>query len=142
MFPLGFGEFLDFHGVSYRRRNNFNEMRFDLYEFERLKGFYEEFVTFGGLPDVALEHRPEIKREILLDIFSSYINIDVRAMADFKKNRRITAAIANFSSTSGYKLDYTKLSQVIGITRPTLMTYPGIFRKNFRGISIARIRRG
>ncbi|MEW5828281.1 MAG: AAA family ATPase, partial [Chloroflexota bacterium] len=52
MFPLTFGEFLDFRGVPYRPRESFPDMRFDPYEFERLKGFYEEFVTFGGLPDI------------------------------------------------------------------------------------------
>ncbi|MDX9865760.1 MAG: AAA family ATPase, partial [Anaerolineaceae bacterium] len=85
MFPLGFGEFLDFRGSPYRRRTTLAEMRFDPHEFERLKTCYEEFVTFGGLPNVVLEPRLEVKREILNDIFSSYINIDVPSMADFRK---------------------------------------------------------
>jgi len=123
MFPLGFGEFLDFHGVPYRRRSSLEEMRFDPYEFERLKGYYDEYIAFGGLPEVALEARPEIKREILQDIFSSYVNIDVRVMADFQKIGELQQLLRMLTLRIGNKLDYTKLSQVVGISRPTLREY-------------------
>ena len=55
MFPLGFGEWLDFRTVPYRRRTAWAEMRFDPHEFERLKSCYDEYLTFGGLPDVVME---------------------------------------------------------------------------------------
>ncbi len=131
MFSLNFGEFLDFRGIPYHRRSNFAEMRFDPFEFERLKGFYNEFVTYGGLPDVALEPNPKIKQEILQDIFSSYINIDVHAMADFKKIGELQRLLQVLSQRIGNKLDYTKLSQVVGITRPTLMTYLEFLEKTY-----------
>jgi len=57
MFPLCFGEFLDFRGIPYRRRFSMEEMKFDSYEFERLKSYYDDFISFGGLPDVVLEPR-------------------------------------------------------------------------------------
>ena len=69
MFPLGFGEFLDFRGIPYRRRTSLEEMRFDPYEFERLKGQYDEFIKFGGLPNVVLKPKPDAKREILTVYF-------------------------------------------------------------------------
>ncbi len=131
MFPLNFGEFLDFRGVPYQRRVTLEEMRFDPFEFERLKGFYDDFVTFGGLPDVALAPRPETKREILQDMFSSYINIDVRAMADFRKIGELQQLLRVLAQRVGNKLDYTKLSQVVGITRPTLMAYLEFLEKTF-----------
>jgi hypothetical protein len=37
------------------------------------------------LPDIVLETRPAVRRDLLNDIFSSYINIDVRTLADFQK---------------------------------------------------------
>jgi hypothetical protein len=123
LFPLRFGEFLDFRGVPYRTREIIDEMKFDPYEYERLKGYYDEFVTFGGLPSVVLEPRPEIKREILMDIFSSYINIDVRAMADFRKMKELHQLLKALTIRIGNKLDTTKLAQVVGISRPTLNAY-------------------
>src|SRR5450759_4836288 len=85
MFPLSFGEFLTFKGETWRPRAAFADMVFDPYEYERLKGFYEEYLAYGGLPEVVLTAAPETKTELLQDILSSYINIDVRAMADFQK---------------------------------------------------------
>jgi uncharacterized protein len=131
MFPLGFGEFLDFRGVPYRRRISWEEMRFDPQEFERLKSYYDEFVTFGGLPDVVLEARQEAKKEILNDVFSSYINIDVRTMADFKKTAELQQLLKVLALRVGNRLDYTKLSQVVGISRPTLNEYLEFLEKTY-----------
>ena len=131
MFPLGFGEFLDFRGVPYRLRSSLEEMQFDHYEFERLKSYYDEFILYGGLPDIVLENKPETKREILQDIFSSYINIDVRAMADFKKIGELQQLLRILALRVGNKLDYTKLSQVVGISRPTLMEYLEFLEKTY-----------
>jgi len=131
LFPLGFGEFLDFRGVPYRRRTSLQEMRFDPYEFERLKGHYEEFVTFGGLPDVVLASNPEIKFEILNDIFSSYINIDVQTMADFRKISELQNLLKTLAIRVGNKINYTKLSQITGISRPTLNEYLEFLEKTY-----------
>ena len=131
MFPLGFGEFLDFRGIPYRRRSTLEEMRFDPYEFDRLKSHYDEFITFGGLPNVVLEPKPDVKREILNDIFSSYINLDVQAMADFRKIGELQQLLKALAMRMGNKLDYTKLSQIIGISRPTLNEYLEFLEKTY-----------
>lgn len=131
MFPLSFGEFLDFRGIAYRKRAVMADMVFDAYEYERLKGLYDEYVRFGGLPDVVLEARLESKRDILNDIFSSYINIDVRAMADFKKIGELQRLLSVLALRIGNKLDLTKLSQVVGITRPTLNEYLDFLEKTY-----------
>ncbi|MCE5207776.1 MAG: AAA family ATPase, partial [Chloroflexi bacterium] len=131
MFPLGFGEFLDFNGIPYRRRTTLDEMRFDPHEFERLKSNYEEYVAFGGLPNVVLEPKPEVKREILNDIFSSYINIDVQAMADFRKINELQKLLNMLAIRIGNKLDYSKLSQIVGISRPTLNEYLEFLEKTY-----------
>jgi uncharacterized protein len=131
MFPLGFGEYLDFRGVPYARRSDFSKMRYDSHEYERLKAHYDEFITFGGLPNVVLEPRPETKREILNDIFSSYINMDVRAMADFRKIGELQQLLKALAMRMGNKLDYSKLSQIVGISRPTLNEYLEFLEKTY-----------
>lgn len=131
MFPLSFGEYLDFRDVPYRKRAAWEEMRFDAFEFERLKNHYDEYVKFGGLPDVVLEPRPEVKREILNDVFSSYINMDVRAMADFQKIGELQQLLRLLALRIGNKLDISKLSQVVGISRPTLNEYLEFLEKTY-----------
>jgi predicted AAA+ superfamily ATPase len=131
MFPLSFGEFLDFRGVPYRRRETLAEMRFDPHEYARLNGYYEEYVAFGGLPNVVFEPKEETKREILMDIYSSYINIDVRAMADFRKINELQKLLGMLAIRVGNKLDLSKLSQIVGISRPTLNEYLEFLEKTY-----------
>ena len=76
-------------------------MRFDAREYERLSAYYEEFLAFGGLPSVVLEPRADVKREILNDIFTSYINIDVQAMADFRKISEFQSLLKALTSRTG-----------------------------------------
>jgi predicted AAA+ superfamily ATPase len=123
LFPLSFGEFLDFRGIPYRQRSDFDEMRYDPHEYERLKGLYEDFVLFGGLPDVVLETRPSVRTDLLNDIFSSYINIDVRALADFQKISELQQLMRLLALRIGSKVDITKLASTLGISRPTVMQY-------------------
>ena len=123
MFPLTFGEFLDFHSIPYRRKEHFSDMGFYQHEYERLKGPYEDFVMFGGLPDVVLETRPTVRLDLLNDIFSSYINIDIRALTDFRKIGELQQLMHLLALRIGNKLDITKLASTIGLSRPTILQY-------------------
>jgi len=131
MFPLSFGEFLDFRGEPYRKRISFQEMMFDPNEFERLKGFYAEFIQFGGLPNVVLEPKTEFKYDILADIYQSYIQIDVKSLADFRKINELQKVIAALAARIGNKIDLTKISQIAGISRPTLNEYLEFLEKTY-----------
>lgn len=136
MFPLTFGEFLDFRGIPYQKRERFSGMQFDPYEFERLKDYYEDYLTYGGLPGVVLEESPSVRRDILNDIFSSYINIDVRTMADFQKMGELQKLLQVLALRIGNKMDMTKLASVVGVSRPTLSQFLEFLEKTY---VIARI---
>lgn len=131
MFPLSFGEFLDFRGVPYRKRTSLADMQFDPHEFERLSNYYDEFISFGGFPNVVLEPKTDVKREILQDIFSSYIQIDVQTMADFRKIGELQSLLKTLTGRIGNKLDLSKLSQIVGISRPTLNEYLEFLEKTY-----------
>lgn len=136
LFPLTFGEFLSFRAVTYQRRERFADMHFDPYEFERLKNHYEDYLLYGGLPSVVLEERPSARKDILNDIFSSYINMDVRTLADFQKIGELQQLLRVLALRIGNKVDQTKLASVVGISRPTLAQYLEFLEKTY---VIARI---
>lgn len=131
MFPLAFGEFLGFRGIPYQLREQFADMRFDPYEFERLKDHYEDYLLYGGLPSVVLENRPSARKDILNDIFSSYINIDVHTLADFQKIGELQQLLRVLALRIGNKVDQTKLASVVGISRPTLTQYLEFLEKTY-----------
>jgi predicted AAA+ superfamily ATPase len=90
----------------------------------------------AALPSVVLETRPNVRRDFLNDIFSSYINVDVRALADFQKIGKLQKLLRVLALRIGNKVDQAKLMSVIGISRPTLIHYLGFLEKTY---VIARI---
>ena len=137
MYPLCFGEFLDFRGVAHQRASeqteaaNLTTMRYVPYEYARLKSYYDEYMQYGGMPDVVLESKASIRTEILKDVMNSYINIDVRAISDLRKIGELQQLLKVLAMRIGNKLDATKLSQIIGISRPTLAEYLDLLEKTY-----------
>lgn len=130
LFPLDFGEFLTFKEVYYKEKNPF-EGKFSEFEYERIKFYYEEFINFGGFPEVVLAKKEELKKELLNDIISSYVNIDIKSLSDFRKDKEIYDLIKMLASRTGTRLDYNKLSSLTGLSRHTVEQYLDFFEKTY-----------
>ena len=122
LFPLDFGEFLVFKGAHFIKADFINK-KFHQAEYERLKGFYEEFVEYGGFPEVVLSARVAEKRDMAIDIVSSYVNIDIKTLADFRSRESIYKLMRMLASRCCSRLEYTKLSRLTGISRVTVQNY-------------------
>ncbi len=130
IFPLDFGEFLTFKGVPFVERD-FRDTLFSMPEYERIRAYYEEFIRFGGFPEVVLETNEAHKRRILEDILSSYVNIDIATLADFRKDAQLYALIKMLAARVGTKLDYAKLSRLVGIANATAQNYIDFFEQTY-----------
>lgn len=130
LFPLDFGEFLTFKGVLYTPLN-WEKNDFNVDEYHRLSSYYDEYIRFGGFPQVVLAQSNEEKKDILLDIMSSYVNIDIRSLADFADERNLYSLAKLLASRVGSKVEYSRLSRLIGISRPTITNYISFFEKTY-----------
>jgi predicted AAA+ superfamily ATPase len=130
LFPLDFGEFLFFKQVSFSK-NNFLNADFSPAEFARLKSFYGEFVEFGGFPEVVLAKSVSDKRDFISDIVSSYVNIDIKTLADFRDSKNVYNLLKLLAARIGSRLDYSKLSSISGLSRQTVLNYADFFEKTF-----------
>lgn len=131
LFPLDFGEFLTFKGVSYDPNVSFVERRFYPVEYQRLHVFYEEFIRFGGFPTVVLTQNDTSKKERLLDILNSYINIDIQLLADFRRKDIVHSLMTMLASRSGNRLDYAKLARLLGASPMTVKNYIDFFEDTY-----------
>lgn len=130
LYPLDFGEFLGFknilyHGVQWKD-HIFNDL-----EYSRLSSYYEEYIRFGGFPQVVLAQTEAEKRDMLLDIMSSYVNIDIRSLADFSDERNLYALAKLLAGRVGSRIEYTKLASLTGLSRPTVTNYISFFEKTY-----------
>lgn len=130
LFPLDFGEMLTFNDVPFLSED-FKKLTFNHNEYNRLKNYYEEFIQFGGFPEVILAESRNDKYDLLNDIISSYVNIDIKTLADFRNEREIYKLIQLLSSRVGTRLDYSKISSLLGISRITVKNYIDFFEKTY-----------
>lgn len=130
LFPLDFGEFLVFKGV-HSIQDSFIHKRFHETEYNRLKGLYEEFVEYGGFPDVVLAAKIGEKRDLAADIVSSYINIDIKTLADFRTQDGMYKLLKMLASRCCTRLEYAKLSRLTGISRVTVQSYTDFLEKTY-----------
>lgn len=130
LFPLDFGEFLTFKNVHFAN-DDWRDDNFDRLTYNRLSSYYEEFIRFGGFPQVVLTKKIADKIDDLKDILSSYISVDIKALADFSDERIIYALTKLLASRIGSKIDYSKLSRLTGVSRPTVKNYLTFFEKTY-----------
>jgi hypothetical protein len=132
LYPLTFSEFLEFHGVKYRTGPGFNKkLKFNEHAYKKLSSYYEEFINYGGLPQVALSDSIEEKKDLLEDAFSSYINLDVQSLADFKSMEDFRKLINLLASRVGSKTNTNELARIVGISRGTVESYIEFMEKTY-----------
>jgi uncharacterized protein len=125
IFPLDFEEFLIFKKQNKTFDKDFKskEKNKNKISFEKFKKFYEEYLLYGGFPQVVIEEKVERKRQWLEDIFKSYFEIDVRTLADFKDINIFRDLIFLLLKRTGTKLEIDKISSELGVSRPTVYSY-------------------
>lgn len=60
---------------------------------------------------------------MLVDIISSYIDIDVASLSDFREQKSFYDLTKLLAGRASNCLDYTKLSRLSGLPRPTVVDY-------------------
>lgn len=125
LFPLDFEEFLLFKGGQRPASELFSEKdrRKNLVAYERIKKMYDEYLYFGGFPRVVLTPDESQKKRILNDILVSYMEKDVRRLADFRRMTAFRDLMLLLMQRLGSKLEVTKLASEMELTRQTIYSY-------------------
>lgn len=130
LFPLDFGEFLTFKNINFKIKDFLNS-KIDKFEFGQLSEHYNEFIKFGGFPQVVLAQSQKEKTDNLNDIFSSYVNIDIKSLSGFGDERNLYSLAKLLASRVGSRVEYSKLSRLTGLSRPTVTNYVSFFEKTY-----------
>lgn len=130
LFTLCFGEILTFNDVAFGPSNMLGK-KFISAEYERLKKYYEEFIRYGGFPEVVLSQSIHDKKDIVNDILSSYLNIDIKNISDIRDQKNLHNLLRMSARRAGTRLDYSKLSSLTGISRPSVYNYLDLLENTF-----------
>lgn len=117
LWPLSFSEFLSTKPVKPTEKE--------------LKDYFNEYVTFGGYPEVVLQKDWEVKKTLLQNIYSLFFSREVKdltALADDYKLKNLLKALA---LSAGNLIEYHELSQASGFDFLTLKRYLNFLEKTF-----------
>ncbi len=120
MYPVNFKEFANYK-TRYKYKNKL-ELFFKL-EKEKTKLLLNEYLTFGGYPAVITANNITAKKEVMNEIFSSYITKDITYLLGVRAPDKFIKLIQLLAVYSGSIINYSQLAQETGLRTETLKTY-------------------
>ncbi len=121
LYPLNFSEFLQIKQVPPPPKSQSGQATLSLYT--TYKSYMDEYLKYGGFPGVVLKATDAEKRAALEDIFTSYYQLEVLQLSDFRKSHKIRDLLFLLMERTGSRLDAQKLANTLGIARQTLIEY-------------------
>lgn len=129
LFPLNFTEFLRFKGSTLKPASLTYPVA--TATFDMVNRYYNEYLYFGGFPGVVLKENTREKEMMLDDIFTSYFQMEVTQLGDFRKTGAIRDLILLLMERCGSKLDIQKLSKELGVARETVNNYVAFLESTY-----------
>ena len=96
-----------------------------------MKNYYDEYINYGGFPEVVLSDKITDKKDLIHDILSAYINLDIASVTDLKKSTDCYKLIKLLAVRIGSKLDISKLTVLTTLTRATIENYLELFEQSY-----------
>lgn len=134
------------HPLSYREYLHFNSLLPDAdlqpdfeeatlahspYAIIKRRELYEQYMEFGGFPEVALTKDFNTKRMILRNIFASFFEKDIKVFSELKDIKELRDLIILLGPRNGNILDVTRLASELGINRVKTYNYLEILEGTF-----------
>ncbi len=121
LYPLTFREFLKFKKSKLKLpelNNKIGEGTYGVFSV-----LYDEYLRFGGFPGAVLQESISDKKAALADIFSSYYQLEVMQLSDYRHTKIIRDLIILLAGRSGTRLDISKLARELGVSWVTISEY-------------------
>jgi len=125
---ITFDEFVSFK-TDYRYEGRLEE--FYLIEKQKTKNLLEEYLVFGGYPRVVLEETMEEKAKLMDEIYQSYLEKDLSYLLRVQKTESFFNLVKLIAAQTGRLINYSELSNTLGLAIKTLKTYLWYMEKTF-----------
>ncbi len=133
--PLQFQEFLYFRGKIPLRQTQeeglekkLKQKAIDAIPFTEE---YDEYLHFGGFPEVVITPNRATKRQILKNILSSFFEKDLKLLSDYKDIKDLRDLILLLVPRVGSMLDISKISSELSLDRGKVYSYLEFLQSTF-----------
>ncbi|MCX6266337.1 MAG: ATP-binding protein [Bacteroidetes bacterium] len=125
--PLSYREYLYFNNLlpETELQPNAGEAfnTHSLVSIHQRRELYDQYMEFGGFPEVALTQDYTTKKLILKNIFASFFEKDIKVFSELKEVKELRDLIILLGPRNGNILDVTRLSSELGINRVKIYNY-------------------
>lgn len=126
--PLSFKEYLYFKGkLSLEKASKLDILTVikerNIIEFKEFQADYNNYLQFGGFPEVVMTDDADTKKQVLKNIFASFFEKDLKIMSDYRDIRELRDLILLLVPRVGSMMDITKLASELGVDRPKIYNY-------------------
>ncbi len=93
--------------------------------------YYEDYLTFGGYPQVVLASDEKTKREVLKNIYNTYFLRDVRDILGLIDDYKLNNLIKALALQIGNMIESSELASISEFSFPTLKKYFNFLSKTY-----------
>lgn len=134
LFPFSFGEFLKTKPFfsEFKIFKSWNDLVFQNKMYlAPLNEYLEEYVIYGGYPRVVLEQDLVKKKELLWEIYSSYVEKDIVNFLKIELPDKFNSLVKVLASQVGNLVNIHELTNTLGMNRLTIEKYISILKGTF-----------
>jgi predicted AAA+ superfamily ATPase len=128
LLPVSFWEFAAFRTAYQYGDQLISFLTHDAIERTSL---FEEYMRFGGYPQVILAAQAKEKQNILNEIYQSYLIRDISFLLGVEKTDAFTNLVRLLASQTGSLVAVSELASTLGISTPTVKQYLWYLEKTF-----------
>ena len=126
--PVSLEEFINFK-TNYRYEDRLKEF-FEI-EVEKSEALLWEYLNYGGYPRVITAERDREKREIIDEIFHSYLEKDISYLLRVERVDAFSNLVRILASQLGQLVNYSRIASEINLSIKTLKSYLWYAEKTF-----------
>ena len=127
IYPLDFEEFLYFKGESLSKLKKLQNFSGEL-PITEYKYLLEEYLIYGGYPEVVLSKE---KEKVLTSIFDTFIKQDLVDYLNIKEVLGVKKLIQYIAINNGQKLNITDISEQLSLSREKIESYFEVLQETF-----------
>lgn len=129
LYPLSFEEFLRFKDS--RLYETFKREKISEQSMNKINKYYDEFLVYGGYPQVVLEGDYEKKQMILKNIYNTYLLREIKEILSISEDDKISQIIKAISVQTTGIVNFNELSSLTNIEFHKLKRYLSVLTKTF-----------
>lgn len=119
--------------INYRTEYKYENNLYDFFKVEnkKLSELLNEYLHFEGYPRVVTAESIEEKKKEIYEIYRSYIEKDISFLLNVQKTEKVSGLIKLLASQTGKLVNYSEISNTIGLSNETVKKYLWYLEKTF-----------